>query len=222
MAIIHKAQLSPSKTEILHDLLASRGWLEAGEMTVLGAYRFDDPAGQVGIECHLVRTGETVFHLPLTYRGAPIGSADDIAGDVVDDDASGAADAAASNAAGDGAGSSAALVATMQHSVLGTRYVYDALDDGVALDAFWRALCGAQQQADLDVFDGGRLVEHRAQSVELRLEIDPGARVPEVGQLEDDGASFTIAQSLGGTDGVVRLVADWGEGSGVVAAYDGD
>lgn len=201
MAIVHKAQLTPSKTEILHDLLDSRGWLEVGELTVLGAYRFDDPAGRVGIECHLVRTGETVFHLPLTYRGARIGAEGDTAGD--------------------GGGSSAALVATMQHSVLGTRYVYDAHDDEVALDAFWRALCGAQQQADLDVFDDGRPVERRAQSVELRLEIDPGARVPEVVQLAD-GASFTIAQSLGGIDGAVRLVADWGEGSGVVAAYDGD
>lgn len=201
MAIIHKAQLTPTKPEILRDLLSARGWLEADDLSILGAYRFDDPAGQVGIECHLVRTGETIFHLPLTYRSAPIGSAEGAAGD----------DRTA-----------AEPVATMEHSVLGTRYIYDALDDEVALDAFWRALCDEQRQADLDVYDDGRLVEHRAQSVELRLEIDPGAQAPQLAQLEDDGASFTIAQSLGGIDGVVRLVADWGEGSGVVAAYDGD
>jgi hypothetical protein len=201
MAIIHRAELTPTKPEILRALLASRGWLEDGDPTVLGAYRFDDPAGHVGIECHLVRTGETIFHLPLTYRSAPIGAA-----------------------AGAAGGDSAAVepVATMQHSVLGTRYVHDALDDEVALEAFWRALCGAQQQAALDVHDDGRLVEHRAQSVALRLEIDPGAQAPQLAQLEDDGTSFTIAQSLGGIDGAVRLVAEWGEGSGVVAAYDGD
>ncbi|MCG7310013.1 hypothetical protein [Brachybacterium sp. ACRRE] len=198
MAIIHRAQLTPSKTEILRDLLASRGWLEGEDLTVIGAYRFDDPAGQVGIECHLVRTGETVYHLPLTYRSAPI----DTAGDD---------------------GEVAEPVATMEHSVLGTRFVFDALDDEVALDAFWRALCDEQQQAELDVYEGDRLVEHRAQSVDLRLEIDAGAQAPRLGQLEDDdGASFTIAQSIGGLDGVVRLVADWGEGSGVIAAYDGD
>ncbi|MBK0330006.1 hypothetical protein I8D64_01120 [Brachybacterium sp. MASK1Z-5] len=197
MAIIHRAQLTPSKTEILHDLLASRGWLEGEDLTVIGAYRFDDPAGQVGIECHLVRTGETVYHLPLTYRSAPIEALD-------------------------GDDESAEPVATMEHSVLGTRFVFDALDDEVALDAFWRALCGEQQQTELDVYDGDRLVEHRAQSVDLRLEIDAGAQAPRLGQLEDDGASFTIAQSIGGLDGVVRLVADWGEGSGVIAAYDGD
>ncbi|UEJ83215.1 hypothetical protein Bra3105_02485 [Brachybacterium halotolerans subsp. kimchii] len=197
MAIIHRAQLTPSKTEILRDLLASLGWLEGEDLTVIGAYRFDDPAGQVGIECHLVRTGETVYHLPLTYRSAPI--------DTFGDD-----------------GEAAEPVATMEHSVLGTRFVFDALDDEVALDAFWRALCGEQQQAELDVYEGDRLVEHRAQSVDLRLEIDAGAQVPRLGQLEDDGASFTIAQSIGGLDGAVRLVADWGEGGGVIAAYDGD
>lgn len=197
MAIIHRARLTPSKPEILRGLLVSRGWLEDGDLTVLGAYRFDDPAGQVGIECHLVRTGETVFHLPLTYRSAPIEPGRDDA-DAVE------------------------VVTTMEHSVLGTRFVYDALDDEVALDAFWRALCDEQQQAELDVYDGDRLVERRSQSVELRLEIDAGAQAPRLGQLEDDGASFTIAQSIGGLDGVVRLVADWGEGSGVIAAHDGD
>ncbi|WP_152352980.1 maltokinase N-terminal cap-like domain-containing protein [Brachybacterium subflavum] len=199
MAIIHKAQLAPTKPEILRGLLASRGWLEADDLTVIGAYRFDDPAGQVGIECHLVRTGETVYHLPLTYRSAPIEPGRD------------GADAGPVE-----------LVTTMEHSVLGTRFVYDALDDEVALDAFWRALCDEQQQAELDVYEGDQLVERRSQSVELRLEIDAGAHAPRLGQLEDDGASFTIAQSIGGLDGVVRLVADWGEDSGVIAAYDGD
>ncbi|PWH05725.1 hypothetical protein DEO23_10975 [Brachybacterium endophyticum] len=189
MAIIHRAELTPSKNEILHGLLTARGWLEPGEFTVLGAYRFDDPAGQVGIECHLVRSGEIVFHLVLSYRDAPL----------EDEDAD--------------------LVATMEHSVLGTRYIYDGLEDEVALDCFLRAIAGAQDQADLDVYENGELVEHRPQSIRLRREVDAGVEVPSVEQLEG-GAPFVIAQSIGGVDGTVRLVAEWSDGSGVVAAFE--
>ena len=49
MAIIFKAELSPTKPEVLRQLLTSRPWGEDGEIEVLGAYRFDDPAGEVEI-----------------------------------------------------------------------------------------------------------------------------------------------------------------------------
>jgi hypothetical protein len=68
----------------------------------VGAYRFDDPAGEVGIETHLLRTGDgAVLQVPLTYRGAPL------------------------------AGAERHLVGTMEHSYLGRRWVYDGCGDPV-------------------------------------------------------------------------------------------
>jgi hypothetical protein len=188
MAIIYRAQLSPSKTEILRSFLEARSWGEAGELDVLGAYRFDDPAGEVGIECHLVRVGETIYHLPLTYRGAPLEDAED------------------------------AFVAIMQHSMLGERFVYDGLADELALDCFRRALSGLQEQAVLEIHgEDGTVVEILPQSVMLSLETDEG-EVPPTGDELLDGREFTIARTLGDLDGSVRLVASWEGGHGVLAA----
>ena len=36
------------------------------------AFRFDDPAGEVGIETFIVRSGDAAFHVPLTYRSGPL------------------------------------------------------------------------------------------------------------------------------------------------------
>ncbi|MGY5764516.1 maltokinase N-terminal cap-like domain-containing protein [Brachybacterium sp. DNPG3] len=187
MAIIHRAQITPSKTEVLRDFLASREWGSTEEIEVLGAYRFDDPDGEVGVECHLVRAGDEVFHLPLTYRGALSA--------VIEE----------------------APIATMQHSVLGERFVYDGLADEVALSCFLRALCGTQQQAELDVYDGATQIAVRPQSVRLSLETDEGAAAPSEQELLD-GEAFTIARTVGGLDGAVRLRAAWDGGDGIVAA----
>lgn len=189
MAIIYRAQLSPSKTEILRDFLSGRSWGESGELELLGAYRFDDPAGEVGVECHLVRVGETTYHLPLAYRPAPVEGAEEH------------------------------LLATMQHSVLGERFVYDGLADETALDCFRRAICGEQQQAALEIHDeDGSLSETRPQGVSLSLEVDEGEQPPTGDELLD-GAPFTIARTLGDLDGTVRLLATWADGQGFVAAY---
>lgn len=188
MAIIYQAELSPSKPVILRDFLASRSWGEAGELEILGAYRFDDPAGEVGIECHLVRVGETTYHLPLTYRPAPMEGAEEH------------------------------LLATMQHSVLGERFVYDGLADELALDCFRRALGAEQEQAVLEIHgEDCTVLETRPQSVTLSLEIDEGEQPPTGDELQDD-MEFTIARTLGDLDGTVRLVAAWDGGRGVLAA----
>ena len=188
MAILHPAQLSPSKPEILRGFLAGRSWGATGELEILGAYRFDDPAGEVGIECHLVRVDGTIYHRPLTYRSEPLDGAEEH------------------------------LVATMQHSVLGERFAHDGMHDEVALDCFRRALSGEQEQAVLEVHgEDGTVREVRPQSVTLNLEIDEGAQAPSDDELLD-GTEFLIARTLGGLDGAVRLVARWDGGSGVVAA----
>ena len=189
MAIIYRAELSPSKADILHDFLSSRSWGETGELELLGAYRFDDPEGEVGVECHLVRAGETIYHLPLTYRPAPLDGAEQ------------------------------QLLGTMQHSVLGERYVYDGLGDELALDCFRRAICGEQEQAELGIYsEDGELIEIRPQTVTLSLEVDEGESLPTGDELLE-GALFTIARTVGDLDGTVRLLATWSDGQGVVAAF---
>lgn len=186
MAIIYQAQLSPSKTEVLQQLLSSRPWGEEGELEVLGAYRFDDPAGEVGVECHLVRVGEQTYHLPLTYRAAPFEDVEPIA--------------------------------TMEHSVLGTRYVSDGLEDEVALECFARALAGEQEQAVLEIHAADGTVRTRPQTVTLRLETDAGEELPSLDSLWDGERTFTIARTVDGLDDAVRLVAVWDGGEGVIAA----
>lgn len=119
MAIIHDAQLSPSKSELLIEWLPSQPWFhgEAAAMKRLGAFRFDDPAGEVGIETHLLSADGRTYQVPLTYRGAPL------------------------------AGAEKFLIATMEHSVLGRRWVYDATADPVYLGELAAALFTGKPQA---------------------------------------------------------------------------
>ncbi|WP_116949219.1 CG0192-related protein [Jiangella endophytica] len=127
MALIHRATLRPSKLELLTTWLPGRPWAAgAGEVQAAGAYRYDDPAGEVGLEAHLLRADSgAVLHVPLTYRGAPV------------------------------AGAEHALVGTMEHSVLGTRWVYDGCADPVWVAALARAvLAGAPQAEELVDVDG--------------------------------------------------------------------
>ncbi|MGN5240276.1 maltokinase N-terminal cap-like domain-containing protein [Rhodococcus sp. SJ-3] len=78
MALLYSADLSPSKQDVI------TAWLPAADyypgtapvLEPLGAYRFDDPDGEVGIEIHLVRDADgAVYQVPLTYRGAPLPTA---------------------------------------------------------------------------------------------------------------------------------------------------
>jgi trehalose synthase-fused probable maltokinase len=110
MAEIHQdATLSPTKLELLPPWMARQRWYAAkGRIPVLRklwSWRLDDPAGQVGIETILVvdegGREPVVYQVPLTYRAAPL------------------------------EGAQAALVGTMEHSVLGRRWVYDGPHDPV-------------------------------------------------------------------------------------------
>lgn len=119
MAIIYDAQLRPSKSELLAAWLPQQPWFDgdAAAMVRLGAYRFDDPAGEVGIETHVVAVGGATYQVPLTYRGAPL------------------------------AGAEAFLITTMEHSVLGPRWVYDATADPVYVGELAAALLTGKPQA---------------------------------------------------------------------------
>ncbi len=72
MALIHKATLTPSKIELLTPWLRSRSWADdVSGVRNAGAYRFDDPDGQVGIETFLLAADNgTVLHVPATYRAS--------------------------------------------------------------------------------------------------------------------------------------------------------
>src|ERR1700712_1882954 len=130
MALIYQATLNPSKLELLSGWVPSQPWIgdvDASVLEAVGAYRFDDPAGQVGIETHLLQTADgPLLQVPLTYRNHPL------------------------------AGAEAALLATMQHSVLGERWVYDGCADSVYVTAMATAiLTGGTEAAHEVVTDSG-------------------------------------------------------------------
>ena len=82
MTIIHQAQLRPTKLELLAKWLPLQPWVtEPGSAVVsrVGSYRFDDPAGEVGIEVGIetliVGVGNAIFQVPLTYRDRPLAGA---------------------------------------------------------------------------------------------------------------------------------------------------
>ena len=96
------------------------GGAEPAELA--GAYRFDDPEGQVGIETLLLRaTDGSVVQVPTTYRAAPL------------------------------AGAERGLIGTLEHSVLGTRWVYDGCHDPVYVEALASAIGTGGTQAELQV-----------------------------------------------------------------------
>lgn len=101
MALFHDATISPTKAEMLAGWVPSQPWCPRsdGPIEVVGAFRFDDPEGRVGLETHLVMQGDTLLQVPLTYRDAPM------------------------------EGGQEAFIGEMQHSALGTRCVYDGLGD---------------------------------------------------------------------------------------------
>ncbi|MET8911615.1 hypothetical protein [Micromonospora sp. NPDC004551] len=140
MALLHRADVRPSKLDLIAAWLPGRPWFAGtpgAEVTRVAAYRFDDPAGEVGIETILVRAGDgPVLQVPLTYRAGPL------------------------------AGAERWLVGNTEHSVLGRRWVYDACGDPVYAPALAAAvLADAGQAEEYFEVDGRR--EVRAPSMTL-------------------------------------------------------
>ena len=73
MAIVHRATLTPHKFDLITRWLPEQPWFESGgAIESLSAFRLDDPDGEVGIETFIVRSGPRAFHVPVTYRNAPL------------------------------------------------------------------------------------------------------------------------------------------------------
>ncbi len=123
MAEVMQTTLSPTKLELLAGWIGRQRWYSTKglepRLRRLGGYRLDDPAGEVGIET-IILVDEApaepiVYQVPLTYRSAPC------------------------------VGAEAGLIGTMEHGVLGTRYVYDAPHDPVYREQLLALACGRAQ-----------------------------------------------------------------------------
>ncbi len=129
MAFIHDTTLTPGKLALIAPWLPAQPWFRGErdpELTKAGGFRLDDPAGEVGIEFLVATDGPSAYHVPMTYRAAPLAGAD------------------------------AALIGNTEHGVLGRRWVYDAVHDPVFVTSVLALLRGdaqAQQQSISDTRD---------------------------------------------------------------------
>ena len=171
MATIHRTTLAPTKLALLTGWLPLQPWYRAEatapRLARAGGFRLDDPAGEVGIELLVVTddaAGEgTAYFTPLTYRGTPSEEA------------------------------AAGLVGTIEHGVLGTRWVYDAEHDPVATAQLLAFVTGAvlahhQSQSDTPDPSVGRSWDGGDRgTVELVRVPEPGAVVAQArGSVEVD------------------------------------
>jgi hypothetical protein len=201
MALLHDATLTPTKRELMTAWLATRPWAEGFDPhKTIASYRFDDPAGEVGLEgALLVNDAGTVVHVPLSYRGAPLEGADTF------------------------------LIGTAEHSVLGERWVYDAAGDPVWAAALATAIAtgagGAEQYFEVD----GRRVTVEPRMTVLGSGVTDAAMpvIGSVDEVRDDGAT-TVTRCGDLELVVVRMVGTaieteqtltgrWGDASAVLA-----
>lgn len=146
--------------------LPSRSWFDGDlERKPVGSFRFDDPDGEVRVECFLLG-GEDVATLlvPMTYRAAPLGGAEEH------------------------------LVGTTEHSVLGPRWVYDALADPVGVAAIASAILTGGHEAELTMEkDGGTVT------------FEPSCRVAGSGRSSSPVAPSPVTVLDAGDPTVVRM-----------------
>lgn len=108
MGIVYNTSMSPSKNELVSAWLPKQEFYTGKgtpKLQHIGGFRLEDPEGQVGVELRIYAdhsdTSDVVYHLPLTYRDAPL------------------------------PGGEKYLIGTSEHAILGKRYIYDAAGDPV-------------------------------------------------------------------------------------------
>ena len=195
MAQIYNAELSPSKNQVLATVLGT----DEADIEKLTSYRFDDPADQIGMEVHIVRTPDgSVLQVPLVYRPEPLEDAEE-------DE----------------------LITTMEHSVLGTRYVYLGMSDPVFAEALDMTISEERSGAEQFLVDGdtqtpiteGLATVTGTGEIELEEEEDDDNLVGVLelfAELDLDGLSEEEAAQPG------QLVGTWeGQSTPVLLAHSG-
>lgn len=196
MAILHQATITPTKGELVEPWLPTRAWWDGiAERGPVGTFRFDDPAGEVGMECFLFGSaeGSTLF-VPLTYRGAPL------------------------------AGAEEHLLGTMTHSVLGERWVYDGCGDPVFVATLIEAIRNGTGEAELEVHraDGSVVTRERNAHAHGTGGLDLPATDPAGSVDVSDEADRTVVRTGDVVVAVARRVgADLGTGARLVGTFEG-
>jgi hypothetical protein len=153
MATLHSAELRPTKIELLSAWIPTQSWASSADTSALesvGAYRFDDPDGNVGVETHLLRAADgQIIQVPLTYRARALDDAD------------------------------SSLITKMHHSVLGERWVYDASVDPVFARTLATTILRGGEQAEL-IYVGEGAPQKREATTWVRGSGSPAEVVPEV------------------------------------------
>ncbi|PKH40476.1 hypothetical protein SAMN05192575_11550 [Nocardioides alpinus] len=165
MGIIHKATLSPSKQELVESWLPGRPWADGHRIAEkVAEYRFDDPAGEVGVETILWLTEDgSVLQTPLTYRAAPL------------------------------AGAEEHLIGTTQHSVLGQRWAYDGCGDPVWAATLAAGIVTGARQSQMFVEEDGQRIDIPARMEVLGsgAGVD-GPAIRSVDSVRDEGGVTTV------------------------------
>jgi hypothetical protein len=178
MALVHRATLDPSKQDLVAAWLPSRGWAAGLEIaSKVAEYRFDDPAGEVGVETIVFLTDRgTTVQVPLTYRAAPLDGAD------------------------------AFLVGTTEHSVLGPRWVYDGCIDPVWASTLATAILTGGTQVQMYLEEGGERLDIPPRMT-VQGSGSPEAQAPRIDAVEEvrDDAPTTVVRA-GGLELVVARV----------------
>ena len=195
MALLHEAKISPRKDELVGPWLRTRPWWDGEtEREPVGSFRLDDPAGEVGMECFLFGSASgSILFVPVTYRDAPL------------------------------PGGEAGSLGTMQHSVLGTRYVYDACADPVFVATALTTIRSGGCQADLLVMRTDGTQVHREPNATAK-----GAGVPTVPQHDPGSPVFPTDQSdrttIAGADFVLTVMRRLGrapQGPALTGSFEG-
>jgi hypothetical protein len=196
MAVLHEASITPTKDELVGPWLRTRRWWDGiDERGPVGSFRLDDPAGEVGMECFLFGSAEgSTLFVPVTYRGAQLAGAD------------------------------AHLIGTMQHSVLGDRWVYDGCADPVFVATLTTTILTGGSQAEQEVHAADGSVSQRAPTVRAHgtgragsaatTVITTVAPVDEERRtlIDTDGATLAVARQVG---------ADLPSGPALLGSYAG-
>ena len=195
MGIFHRATITPTKFELIARWAPTQPWgpATAEPFELIGSYRVDDPDGRVGMEIHLAEAGGTLLQVPLSYRDEPLAGLED------------------------------ALITEMEHSVLGTRWVYDGLrDPRLSMMLAAVAMTGQGEALGLAVYDarwyiapsnvrvqGGGWTQERVavDGFELRSD-DATASV-----LQNDRFTLTVfRRPVPGPRPAIGLTATWEDG----------